>query len=325
MAKVKNDGDGQVPFLLDILFDHKMSWIQELLREKEIATGGTKTELREKVEDCLEDESLQTSDLVDLLDRVEGWGNQHIYLYKADNKLIRTLSDEDGLKKTLRSRHLVRLFNGRIPLVLPENPALSAIEWSSDNVRFVWVEKREYREFRDDRSYTEGDLEFDAYELKRSRGIISFSCDLVTGLAELMIQRLPSGNDYLAEKDKYMEELAEVFDVTQLSLQKISRVIGKVDVVKKIRKRSCQWTTPHGSGATYTSRSRKESVYNDSRIKASRAALGQSAGGLGNYYWPIEERDIHVKLYSKDQRIGIFGECTEDEVKSVLSEIRGYC
>lgn len=69
-----------------------------------------------------------------------------------------------------------------------------------------------------------------------------------------------------------------------------------------------------------------DDVYKDPTIRRARKALGKSvAGRLDNFYWPIQGRDIHIKLYAKDHRIGIFGECTAAEVESVLSEVRRYC
>ena len=325
MATAK-DGDGETDFLLNVLFDHKMEWVKTLLRGKGLPAAGNKPDLRSRVEGWLEDETLQSSDLIALLDQVEGWGNQHVYCFKAEKELIDWLSEEDELKEQLRKLHLVRLLNGRIPLVLPEEPTLSAIEWSSQRVRFIWVEKRFYRDPRDDKSYAEDEIEYHAYEVKQSRGIISFNCDLITGLAELMIQRLPSGNNYTAEKAKYMDELKLIFDVSKLKPQKISRAILKADEDNNIRKRSSQLVTQQGSGATLTSPSRKTNVYKEKSMRDARKALGNRvAGRLGNYYWPIADRDVHVKLYAKDQRIGIFGECTEDEVKNVLSAVRKHC
>jgi hypothetical protein len=322
------DGDGQtdVDFLLNVLFHHNMAWVQQFLENKSLSAKGTKPELRDRVESCLEAGTLSIGDLVDLLDEVEGWGNQHIYLYKASNALIASLSDDGQVKATLKKLRLARLFNRRIPLVLPNEPTVSAIEWTSQRIRFVWVERRVYRERREDESYTDGAIEFDAFEVMQSRGIVSFSCDLVSGLAELMIQRLPSGSDYLAEKAKYEEELGRFFDTNQLSQQKISGAIKKADQAAGIRKRSSQLATALGYQVTYTSRSRTDDVYSDPTIRNARRALGTTvAGRLGNFYWPIDGRDIHIKIYAKDQHIGIFGECTRAEVESVLSEVRSYC
>ena len=55
----------------------------------------------------------------------------------------------------------------------------------------------------------------------------------------------------------------------------------------------------------------------------------QTSSVLGNFYWieapPHLEQFLHVKLYATDQRVGIFGECSEAEVQYVLSRIRYYC
>ena len=57
--------------------------------------------------------------------------------------------------------------------------------------------------------------------------------------------------------------------------------------------------------------------------------MGDSlAGRHGNFYWPMPgevKREIHIKLYGKDQRVGIFGECSEEEVRYVLRGVRGHC
>lgn len=315
-----------VDFLLNVLFDHNMIRVQVLLKKKGLSAKGTKPELRDLVESYLRDSRLTVADLVGLLDEIEGWGNQHVYLYKASDTLVAELSDETRLKGTLKKLRLARLLNRRIPIVLPDEPTVSCVEWTAQRIRFIWVERRQYRERREEESYTEATLEFHAFEVLQSRGIISFSCDLVSGLAEMLIQRLPSGNDYVTEKKKYQEELATFFDVNQLSPQRISGAIKKVDEAMRIRKRSSQLATALGYQATYTSRSRRDDVYKDPTIRKARKALGNTvAGRLGNFYWPILGREIHVKLYAKDQHIGIFGECTAEEVERVLSEVRGYC
>ena len=257
---------------------------------------------------------------------MEGWGNQHIYLYTASDQLIATLADEDKFKELLRKNHVARLLNKRLPLVLPETPKLSSVAWSDDQVRFVWVERRIYRERIEDEDREEDDLEFDAYKITLTRGLVTFQCDLASGDAELLIQRLPSGNNYGIEKTKYERYLQTFFDVDQLVSCSVGGAIKKIDAANGIRKRASELATHRGHRVTFTSRSRKEDVYNDPDIRKSRNTLGRlTSGRLGNYYWPIDGRDLHIKLYARDQRLGVFGECTEGEVASVLSKVRGYC
>ena len=322
-----NDGDGRAEeeFLLDVIFSHKLDWVRGLLKEHSLPKSGNGQELRSRVESYLKSAVLERNSLVLLLDEIEGWGDQHGYLYSASDALVAELADETKFKNSLRKNGVWGRFNKPSPIILPDTPQLSAIEWSADRVRFVWVEKRTYRDRLEDEDVREGELEFDAYRIKQTRGIVSFQCDLASGDAELLIQRLPSGNDYLTEKVKYEEKLGKFFDVGQLSARTVSGAIKKIDSLKSVRKRTSELATFRGHRVTYTSRSRKESVYDDPDIRKSRNTLGSLvAGRLGNYYWPINGRDIHLKLYARDQRLGIFGECTQEEVASVLAAIRRH-
>jgi hypothetical protein len=323
-----DNGDGRTDeeFLLDVLFSHKLAWVRGLLKDRSLPTSGNAADLRSRIEEYLTDGTLDNDDLVSLLDGIEGWGDQHGYLYTASNSLLAELADEAKFKDALRKNRVLGLFNKRSPLVLPEAPKLSAVEWSADRVRLVWVEKRTYRERIEDEDLQDGDLEFDAYKIKITRGVVCFQCDLVSGNAELLIQRLPSGNDYLTEKAKYEAMLGKFFDVKQLTPCTMGGAIKKIDKLKSVRKRTSELSTHRGHRVKYTSRSRKENVYDDPDIRKSRDTLGSLvAGRLGNYYWPFDGRDIHLKLYARDQRLGIFGECTQEEVTSVLAEIRRHC
>ena len=46
----------------------------------------------------------------------------------------------------LRRRDLEHLFNVHLPLHLPANPRLASVNWTPQTVRFVWVERRPWRE-----------------------------------------------------------------------------------------------------------------------------------------------------------------------------------
>jgi hypothetical protein len=317
--------EGQI--LLDLLFSHRMSWVQDFLRTNDLPVSGTKDELRERIEDLRAAETISIADLITLLESVEGWGNQHAYLYRAGDMLLDFFSNETQVKAKLKSRRCLDLFNRAVPLVLPAVPTLTTIQWSADRIRFVWIERRPWRKRLPEQDQKTETIEFDAFRPMMSRGMVSFSCDLTSGHAELLIQRLPSGENYAAEKTKFQNLLAQFFDVAQLTPVLVARAIKKFDDDQKVRKRACQFSTLLGSGVSYTSRSPQEDVYNDPSIKKAHAALGKNmAGRLGNFYSPMgDESEAHFKLYGKDQRVGIFGELTEGEVRDVLASIRKYC
>jgi hypothetical protein len=117
-------------------------------------------------------------------------------MYKAPDGEKHVWKSESLAKTRLVKINAAELFNRRRPLVLPETPTLSSVEWSADRVRFIWVEKREWKHRRDDLDCQEDGVLYRAYEDKVARGITSFDWNLNTGHAALIIQRLRSGERY---------------------------------------------------------------------------------------------------------------------------------
>ena len=118
--------EGEIPDLLNIIFNHRKAALQGFLRDRRQAFSGTQEKLRERVEGYLSDGSVRAEELVELLDRIEGWGNQHIYLYRAPDVLIERWNSERKALAALKAHGKEHLLNRRRPLVLPANPQLPA-------------------------------------------------------------------------------------------------------------------------------------------------------------------------------------------------------
>jgi hypothetical protein len=324
-----------LPVLLDLLFDHRMGVIQDFLRDKKQPFTGTKDFLRQRVVGYVEEKTVSPEELIGLLDHVEGWGNQHIYLYRSPESSARAWDTEAKAREVLQANGKEALLNRRCPLLLPAVPKLCSVEWAPDRVRFVWVEKRPVRERVKSEDLKgadigrDADLEFDAYRRRISRGIVAFDWDLVSGHAALLIQCLPSGNDYEAARGRFVAELEPLVEFTRFDRVRVSSAIIPIEQSNEVERRQVEHATDRGSGIVYRSPRRGVDAFSDPVVLGARTATGNKlAGRLGNFYWPIEgekPRRIHVKLYAADQRIGIFGECSEEEVRHVLSRIRHHC
>jgi hypothetical protein len=337
--------DGEQPLLLDLLFDHRAEVIRDFLRERERPVSGTKEQLRERLTGYIADGIVAVLDLVDLLDTVEGWGNQHVYLFRANANApaLQEWADEAKVRAVLRRRGLEHLLNRRRRLLLPATRQLVSIEWSSRRVRFVWVETRLWRERRPDLDRREDSprraahldqeglaaraLEYDAYEVFRGRGIIAFELDLVSGQAVLLIQQLPSGNDYAAVRETILEELQTMIDVRSFHPVRVGRSIVRLAELDGVRRRQLEHMTARGSRINYVSAERDADAFADPTLEQARRGAGAGVvGRMGNFYWrlPNAEREIHVKVYAPDQRVGFFGECAETEVRNVLRLVRQH-
>jgi len=64
-------------------------FVKELLREREIRIGTTKTDFERNLLEATGDGRLTREDVDEWLDRVEGWGDQHIYLYNVPSAIVR--------------------------------------------------------------------------------------------------------------------------------------------------------------------------------------------------------------------------------------------
>ena len=84
--------------------------------------------------------------------------------------MIERWNTEAKVRGILRAHGKEALFNKRLPLVLPANPRLSAVEWKPHAVRFVWIEKREWRERLPEEDYEADGVEFTAHRVHRRVG-----------------------------------------------------------------------------------------------------------------------------------------------------------
>ena len=75
--------------------------------------------------------------------------------------------------------------------MLPVNRQLCAVEWTPSGVRFVWVEKRVWRQCAPDEDFRRDDIEFTANRLSVARGLVAFDWDLVSGHAALLSSASP--------------------------------------------------------------------------------------------------------------------------------------
>src|ERR1700735_5159723 len=75
------------------------TFIKELLRERNILIGATKAEFEQNMVAAIESGELQREHIELWLNEVEGWGNQHIYIYTIPSAIRRAMLDSGVLDK----------------------------------------------------------------------------------------------------------------------------------------------------------------------------------------------------------------------------------
>src|SRR5271168_2184303 len=112
----------EIDRVVDYVFSHSIESIKGFLKDTELKVSGKKEVLRARVQDAIDNGKTDISALVNLIDTIEGWGNQHVYLYQSPDGETKTWRSEALARKRMATIGQDQLFNRRRPLVLPDEP-----------------------------------------------------------------------------------------------------------------------------------------------------------------------------------------------------------
>jgi hypothetical protein len=194
--------------LIDFVLALKKTQIQDFLQRVELPKSGTKSDLRERLQEALDEGDLEYGQVVEFLDSVVPWGKQHVFLYRGPQRDLQLWKEPKRLRQYLDQHNVGRFFNARLPLILPERLRLSSITHSDGSVRVAAVQKQEYteriKEHDEQRETPDGMLiTLRAYAHHISRMFVTFEWDLTSNVAMLQISQL--------HRDRLYEEVAEEF------------------------------------------------------------------------------------------------------------------
>ena len=129
--------------IIQYFMELKGDIIREFLKSKSIATSGTKPELRERIEEALEERRLQYEDLVNFLDSIVPYGKQHVILYEGPENEVKKWRNNDYVEGLLKKERLSTYLKSPLPLILPNNLALSSIQYEpSEKLKIYAVDRR---------------------------------------------------------------------------------------------------------------------------------------------------------------------------------------
>lgn len=332
--------------LLGLLFSHKIKLIVEMLRRRDIRIRRriTESDLRSQVEELLDDGEISLGVIVEILNELEGWGRQQIYLMKFNGgqTLKHQWLDRSWVENHMREQRLLDIFNITRPIATPDEPTLISIEYSEveQRIRFVWVQKRTTVERDEDSDPPPDEFHFGrnssleriiykAYREITVRGIISFDWDIRSDEAMIMIRKL-TGTDYAKVRDEILAELTPILPILDFHMQSISAVITRLDRNDEVTRKSLEYKTVNNAGRLSVSSGNQQDVFADDVLEQARTEIINDVTGLsGNIKWKVtSKKHITIELYGKkadDQRIGISAQELQEDIRYVLRRIRTYC
>jgi len=248
---------------------------------------------------------------------------------------------------------------------LPDESELAYIIWKPDNLRFVWVEKREIRE-----RYTEADfterfdnsvatdsnvveqresnpdniqvdansallqntfITYKAWKVTYKRALIVFDWNLIDGSAMLMIRAMGESN-YKKLKSDFEAKLNPIIGIRGFSPVILSSSIRRIHENENIRPHSLKSRTNLGTQIEIVSADDQNSFRDDDvAMRADNIIKNDTTGLVGDFYWSTNENlseEVHTKIYAhavNNQYISVAGQHREQDIRYVLSRIRNFC
>jgi len=324
--RVGIDNIDQRKQLIESILSHKKEHIETFLSNRRLPYSYTKKALQSKLIEGLDEAEFSEVDLIDLLDAIEEFGNQHIYLFDCNPDYLEILKDPLYIQRKLEEKDLKDLYNNKHRIFIPDDVELSSVTQDDKALKFKWVEKRIWKIPLEEK--IEKDKYIEVHQINISRGVTTFRVDLVSGTTELMIQKLARQPNYTDIKQDYLNKLSNFIETHSFQQTRLRRAIKFIEESNEVEKRQINFETISGGKVAFKSRNRGDDYTNDPSLSNARNALGPNvSGSLGNFYWKpndILKRAIHTYVYSEDDRVGVLGQCVEREVNYVLSRIRYF-
>lgn len=229
------------------------TFIKELLRANKVKIGTTKADFLANLNTAIEDGILTEEIFNDWLNKVEGWGNQHAYIYH-----IPTIVAESSLWKnpeSVRARvveaGLNKKWNVSPSKVFKSKRELVGIYFDDTSFRLVWYEGHPslIRDKDMDRSNETIELDkydFHAYRHRTTRTVTRFDWPRGSSYAALLMQTPWNQKDHEEIKNEALSVITKFIEQRHLKQIDISRAITQLDQ---------ETVDPTEAGAGFTSES----------------------------------------------------------------------
>ena len=329
--------------LIDFVLALRKSHVQEFLARAELPRSGTKSDLRDRIQEALEEGHLTHEQLVDLLDTAAPWGKQHVLLYAGPRSNLQLWKDPDQFREHLNRHRLGKLFNARLPLILPDKLMLSSITHADGSLRVTAVQKREYTERtpeHDEAKETVAGkrISLRAYTHHLSRTLVAFEWDLNANAAILQITQLHSDTLYEKVAEEFAGLVGNWLDIRLFSAVDLRPVIRKLHELEgnghaEARSHGFQYRSLQGRRVAAHSPSARDSVLGETVIDHAMDSVGKNmVGHLGNFYWlaaangsrppnPLKG-EVPVIIVADKSRVNFPSPNTEDVIRYVLHRVR---
>lgn len=321
-------------------------FIKELLREKGIRIGVNKGDFERNLTKAIETGKLRLNDVDEWLKCLEGWGNQHVYLYSISPKLRRDLT-EANIRRRVQAAGLEKVWHGATLLAFPDEPNLTSISFTNSVLRLVWQEASPGWTPVPEKNYIKEEgldtFEYRAWRKVERRAITRFEAHVDKGLAGLFIVDPIQGNEHQKAIDEAKRVISALMDLPeleagQIDISVVSRNLDQNNIPNNdtpnpdVRAQKSRLVSG-GSYVEFAAKSPGKAYWEEPAIQNLRKSVKANQlpayqGTDGVFIFQASPggltRPLRVLLYGNGDRVRLWAQMNADEVWTILTKLSTY-
>lgn len=326
-------------------------FIKDLLRKKKrtesrIRIGATKDEILENLVEAINSGYVARTDLDAWTQEVEGWGRQHVYLYRVSQALAAEpyWRSNEALQKKLKQHTSLDITSGvSTDLDFPQELRISSATFADGAFEVVWrrrFEQWDRDESKDEKRSIEGDkYELRAYRQKLSRAVTRFVLKPADRSAGLFLQIPLSDPTHAMAREVVKDTLADLLGWANLDPVNLSNAIKLLDQEELESAQTgndSQIVAQHtkfaaaGASISFDADPGNTRWKSSTAVRRVRSALKNKdfAGDSATFQIQLRaekglSRNVLMSLHAKQKRVYLSAQMTATEVWYALDEIVG--
>jgi hypothetical protein len=309
-----------------IVLSQGNKFIKELLRKNDVKIGKNKEEFLVNLHQGIDDGFINQAKIDAWLSDIEGWGNQHVYLFELPP------IEKDDLEAVMSASPYSAILEDHENYEFPEDLALKTASLNDTELSLGWREGKDSwvrSQAKDYRQELEGDeYEFRAYREKSERKIARFVWEFGKPFCAVYITH---PNEHGVHEQVLAQVWADLntFAVTGAPLQKISlsSSFSNLNQKPELKVNSVKLNVD-GGHVNLVATAPQTGIHDIEAIRQAQIGIdaNQFSSSDGIFHFNEENlpglsKQVKVEGSGTDSRIRIWAQCTREDVGLIVNEV----
>ncbi|MBN8940739.1 MAG: hypothetical protein J0H01_14665 [Rhizobiales bacterium] len=308
-----------------IILSQGNDFIKELLRQNKIPIGTTKPEFGRNLSQAIDSGALSQAMIEDWLGDVEGWGNQHVYLYRSLPMTARAIRTRIGASR------FAGLLAHKVSYEFPEALQLTSISLDADRLSLVWhIGSAGWERVKPMDRFEEVGLDFykfEAYRRRAERNLVRFEWRFADPYCAILIELANRDSQHDEAIAQVRSHLGEIGIAARLDAVSLSQAAKRASADPKLVALSARMTA-EGGHVDFVSTLLEGGIGDVEAVRHVRNAVNESefhaAEGLFHFTTkshPALSRAIKVQVFGRESRMRLWAQCKRDDVYLIIDAL----